>query len=170
MREGPLSMDDELQETLNKYSLMVYRLAYAQVRNKYDADDIYQEVFLRLVKANPAFESEEHRKAWLIRVTVNCCKSFWHSAWRRFTVPFQEQADSAAPTWTEDEFIGIEDALRTLSQKSRTIIQLFYYERMPVEQISHALKIPASTVRTQLSRARKKLKISFMYKEEQANV
>ncbi len=170
MREGPISTDDEIQNALNKYSLMVYRLAYAQAGNRHDADDIYQEVFLRLIKANQTFESEEHRKAWLIRVTVNCCNSLWHSAWRRNTVPLKEQADCAAPVWAEEEDSGIEDALRTISQKSRTIIHLFYYERMPVEQISRALKIPASTVRVQLSRARKKLKMALMYKEAQANV
>lgn len=75
MRDGPLSTDNEIEETLNKYSLMVYRLAYFQTGTRHDADDIYQEVFLRLIKVNPSFESEEHRKAWLIRVTVNCCNS-----------------------------------------------------------------------------------------------
>lgn len=85
-------------------------------------------------------------------------------------MPLKEQADCAAPALAEEEYNGIEDALRTLSQKSRTIIHLFYYERMPVEQISRALKVPMSTVRVQLSRARKKLKIALTYKEAQANV
>ena len=61
-----------VESVVNKYADMVYRLAFAQVRSKSDADDIFQEVFLRYVRSKPVFENEEHRKAWLIRVTVNC--------------------------------------------------------------------------------------------------
>ena len=75
----------ETDRIVDTYSDMVYKLAYAQVRNKNDADDIYQEVFLRYVRKKPAFESTENEKAWFIRVTVNCCKNFWNTPFRKHT-------------------------------------------------------------------------------------
>ena len=64
-----------LEQTIENYSNMVYRLAMARTGNTESSQDIYQEVFLRLAKKMPEFESEEHKKAWLIRVTINCSKT-----------------------------------------------------------------------------------------------
>lgn len=83
---------------------MVYRLAFARTGSKYDADEVYQEVFLRLIRKNPVFKSEEHCKAWLLRVTVNCSNTFLGSVWQMRTqglqeeIPFEteEEADKAA--------------------------------------------------------------------------
>ncbi len=76
-----LRTDDCIENVIKEYSNMVYRLAFSQTRNKSDADDIYQEVFFRYIKKNPKFETEIHRKAWFIRVTINCCKKMWLSSW-----------------------------------------------------------------------------------------
>ncbi len=170
MREGSFDSHGQMQELLDKYSLMVYRLAYAQTGARHDADDIYQEVFLRLVKSNPVFESEEHTKAWLIRVTMNCCSSFRLSAWRRKIVPYEEQTGYAAQTFVEEEFGDLHHALGKIPVKGRTIIHLFYYEGMSAEEIGRALRMPASTVRVQLSRTRKRLKILLECGEVQASV
>ena len=64
---------------------MVYRLAFVRTGTKHDADDVFQEVFLRYVKKKPVFVDEEHRKAWLIKVTVNCSNNFWSSLWNKIT-------------------------------------------------------------------------------------
>ena len=170
MREGSIGTDEGIQEVLDQHSLMVYRLAYAQTGTRHDADDIYQEVFLRLVKANPVFESGEHAKAWLIRVTMNCCSSFRLSAWRRRIVPYEEQAGYAAQTFTEEEFGDLHHALGKMPLKSRTILHLFYYEGMSAQEIGWVLRIPASSVRVQLSRTRMKLKALLECKEVQASV
>ena len=72
MRDIP---ESELEDVFERYGNMVYRLAFAYARSKADADDIFQEVFLRYYRRAPAFQSEEHRKAWLLRVTINRAKS-----------------------------------------------------------------------------------------------
>lgn len=67
------------EQLVSVYGDMVYRLAYAQTRSRHDADDIFQEVFLQTVRKRPVFDSVEHEKAWLLRVTLNCLKSHWRS-------------------------------------------------------------------------------------------
>lgn len=73
----------EIQDAVRRYQTTVYRVALSYTRSIADAEDITQEVFLRALKASPVFCDEEHRKAWFIRVTLNCCKSQLSSYWRR---------------------------------------------------------------------------------------
>ena len=89
----------EVCAAVEQYGSTVYRLALAQTHSQADADDVYQEVFLRYVRAAPAFATEEHRKAWLLRVTINCCKKLQGSFWRKHTVALSE----AIPARTEGE-------------------------------------------------------------------
>ena len=145
--------NDCLESAVRLYSNMVYRLAFSQTRNKSDADDIYQEVFFRYIRKKPQFETEEHRKAWLIRVTVNCCKKIWASAWMRKMVPLEDTI-----TFEMGEENNINYELRKLPMKYRAVIHLFYYEDLSIEEISKALNQNPSTIRTQLTRARCKLK------------
>ena len=171
MRNRSLRADDWAAEALHKYADMVYKLAYAQARNRADADDIFQEVFIRLVKKKPEFESEEHMKAWLIRVTVNCAKSLWLSSWRRKMV-FWEERDlnripaQEAPAGNE----RLEEAMDELPMKQRQVIHLFYYEEMSAEEIGEALNEKPSTIRSQLSRARKALKKQLTGEEAKRHV
>ena len=93
MRKGkgrPAEEGAEASAVIEKYSDMVYRLAYARTGSRHDADDVYQEVFLRYFRKKPVFDSEEHRRAWLLRVTVNCSNTFLSSAWHRRTVGLPE--------------------------------------------------------------------------------
>ena len=71
----------QAEETVRRYSDMVYRLAFARTGNTADAEDVYQEVFLRYLRSDPQFTSEEHRKAWLLRVTINCAKKLHAAPW-----------------------------------------------------------------------------------------
>lgn len=141
-----------VESVVKKYADMVYRLAFAQLRSKSDADDIFQEVFLRYVQSKPVFESEEHRKAWLIRVTVNCSKKYWSCAWRRKTVPLEDSY-----TFDFPEETGVNEAMGKLAPKYRSVIHLFYYEGYSVAEISSILGTRESTIRTQLTRARARL-------------
>ena len=75
----------QAEETVRRYSDMVYRLAFARTGNTADAEDVYQEVFLRYLRSDPQFTSEEHRKAWLLRVTINCAKKLHAAPWRSWT-------------------------------------------------------------------------------------
>ncbi|GMQ57545.1 sigma-70 family RNA polymerase sigma factor [Vallitalea sediminicola] len=153
MENESLRTDDCIDNVIRFYSNMVYRLAFSQVRNNSDADDIFQEVFLRYLKKQPQFENEEHRKAWLIRVTINCTKKFWASSWLKKTAPLDENI-----TFEFSEENDLNYELQKLSRKYRTVIHLFYYEDLSIAEISEILKQKPSTIRTQLTRARRKLK------------
>lgn len=143
-------------ELVGMYSPMIYRLAYTRLQSVHDAEDITQEVLLKYIKADKSFNDEEHRKMWLIRVTVNTVISCATSAWKRHTVPL-EYADDAA--YTEREASGIGEALKKLPEKYRIPIHLFYYEELSIKEIAKATASAEGTVKSLLSRGREKLKV-----------
>lgn len=153
MEQQSLRTNDCLENVVKAYSNMIYRLAFSQTRNKSDADDIYQEVFIRYIKKKPQFETEEHRKAWLIRVTINCSKKFWTSSWMKKTVPLDETI-----SFEMEDDTNLHYELLKLPMKYKAVIHLFYYENLSIEEISIFLNQKPSTIRTQLTRARYKLK------------
>ena len=147
-------MTDKTPEQLVRtYGDMVYRLAYAQTRSRHDADDIFQDVFLQVVRRRPQFESEAHEKAWLIRVTLNCLKSHWRAAWRRHDVPLNDRIPFPAP-----EERALDEALRRLAPKYRAAVHLYYYEGYSAEEIARMSGEKPSTIRTRLTRARAQLR------------
>lgn len=160
MEQQSLRTDDCTEKVIRYYSDMVYRLAFARTGTKHDADDVFQEVFLRYVKKKPVFEDEEHRKAWLIRVTINCSNNFWNYLWKKKT---QELTDKLL--FETEETVNLYVELQQLPLKYREVIHLFYYENMSLEEISLTLNRKNSTVRTQLTRARAMLK-KFMKEED----
>ena len=141
-----------LEETVEKYSNMVYRLAMARTRNIETSEDVYQEVFLRLARKMPEFESEEHKKAWLIRVTINCSKSILNSSFIKHRADLDENLSFETP-----ERHDIYYAVLNLPIKYRTVIHLYYYENYSIKEISKILKLNENTIKTRLSRARQKL-------------
>ncbi len=157
--------NQELQQFVAEYGPSVYRLALAQLRNKEDAEDTYQDVFLRLIRSQPEFQNQTHQRAWFLRVTVNCCKDTLKKASRRdLPLDYQEpQAD------TPPENLALELALSELSDQQRALIHLHYYEGFKTEEIASILQMNPSTVRSGLKRARKKLK-DFMEGEEDFDV
>ena len=147
-------MTDKTPEQLVRtYGDMVYRLAYAQTRSRHDADDIFQDVFLQVVRRRPQFASEAHEKAWLIRVTLNCLKSHWRAAWRRHDVPLDDRIPFPAP-----EERALDEALRRLAPKYRAAVHLYYYEGYYAEEIARMSGEKPSTIRTRLTRARAQLR------------
>lgn len=143
----------ELGQVMDKYGTMVYRLAYSQLRNRSDAEDISQEVFLRYYRKRPVFESEEHRRAWLLRVTINRAKSWVASAWFRHTVSLED-----CHAFPEPDRQCLDEAMGALPAKDRILLHLFYYEELSVRDIAQLTGKKESTLRTQLTRARRKLK------------
>ncbi len=143
------------EEVLERYASTVFNAAYSMVKNREDAEDIAQDVFLSYVKAKPAFESAEHEKAWLLRVTINRCKSFFRSAWQKKTTALAE--DFPAASFTADE-LSVTEAVNRLPKKYRQVIYLYYIEGYATGEIASILSIPQNTVLSQLSRARKMLK------------
>lgn len=156
MTEKSLNIDDCNDKVIEYYADMVYKLAYARTGTKHDADDVFQEVFLRYVRKKQNFNEEEHRKAWLIRVTINCSNNFWNAPFKKLVVPTEEL--EFEELMYEEKLIDLDLELQKLPQKYREVIHLFYYEDMSLEEISSTLKRKNSTVSTQLTRARKILK------------
>lgn len=153
------------EEVIDRYADMVYRLALLQVKNRTDADDIFQEVFVRLVKHIHKLQDWEHVKAWLIRVTTNCSKKHFTRYWNK-NVSLLEDAESIREeAWVEDAgYEAAENgeilfrAVKKLPEKYRVAIHLFYFEELSVAQIAAATGQKESTVKSQLHRAREMLK------------
>lgn len=142
-----------LEKMIEKYSDMIYRLALTRTKSKENSEDVYQEVFLRLSKKMPDFENEEHEKAWLIRVTINCSKNLLNSKFLKYKEELKEDI-----TFETKERHDIYYAVQELPLKYRTIIHLYYYENYKINEISKILNIKENTIKSNLSRAREKLK------------
>jgi len=149
--------EKQIESVLQKYSKMLYRLAYVRTKNRADAEDLLQEVFLRFLKSNIQFNDDEHCKAWLIRTTINYSKNLLTSAWFRKTV-FQEDGLENYANVAEKGKSDIFYAVLELPAKYRVIVHLYYYEDLSVAEISTMLNRKESTVKTQLYRARELLK------------
>lgn len=146
--------NEDVVSVLQRYANMVYRLALTQTKHKADADDVFQEVFLRLVARERTFESEEHLKAWLIRVTINCSRKWFRAArFGRFLSLDREPVQTEALDQRE-----VLEAVMALPRKYRTVIHLFYYEDLSIAQISEILQVNESTIKSQLARARRMLR------------
>ena len=144
---------DSAAAVLSRYADMVYRLAFARTKSRYDADDILQEVFLRYIRSAPDFQEEEHCRAWLIRTTVNCSKTLLMSAWFRKTVPLDDTLVAEMRETGE-----VYDAVLRLPIAYRTVVHLYYYEGYSVAEIGGLLGCKEATVKTRLHRARNLLR------------
>lgn len=138
------------------YGNMVYRLALVRTRSVSDAEDVTQEVFLRLIRSAPSFTSEEHAKAWLLTVTVNCSKTLLGSAFRRHTVSIDEIVEPGKRDELPDPTVY--DAVMKLPPKFRTAVHLHYYEDYSVKEIAQVMHASESAVKSWLFRARGLLK------------
>ncbi len=153
MKDLSLRADDSIETVIQENALTVYKLAYARMRNRSDAEDVFQEVFLRLVRRRPVFENKEHEKAWLIRVTLNCCNNLWNMPFRKNTQSLDESIPCDLP---EENCMKM--LLDELPKDYRVIIHLYYYEEMTTAQISTVLKRKEATIRVYLTRARRRLR------------
>lgn len=156
MQIQSLRTDDCFEEVMEKYADMIYRIAYANVRVKADADDVFQEVWYRYYQKNKVFESEEHRRNWLINVTLKCCKKLYSSARYKRTV-LTDDMSMLREKLPEKDF-EIYDAVIRLPEKYRISLYLYYYEGFSVNEISEMTDTKSSTVRSQMKRGREKLK------------
>lgn len=141
------------EEAIEAYSETVYKIALNTMKNTADAQDVYQEVFLRFVKNKKTIESKEHMKAWFIRVTLNCCNSMHTQKYRKETQPLV--IDKAME---EKEDTGILFLVKELDYHYRIAIHLFYYEEYSIKEIASLLNEKEGTIKTRLSRARLMLK------------
>jgi len=152
------------EEIIYRYQDTVYRIAFTYCRNSSDAQDVAQEVFIRYIKKLPSLKSEEHLKAWLIRVTINTAKSLLTSSWFKKVVPITEHL----PATTEDSPCpDTYNAVMSLPDKYRAVVMLYYFEDYSVKEIAQILSRTETAVQTQLQRARAILKNTL--KEDWSN-
>ena len=149
--------NDIFRSVYEKYSRLVYSVAYSYMKNKQDASDVLQDVFLKCFLNMNKFTDEEHIKPWLITVTSNSCKNMLRSAW--FTKTTAEDVGGELPY--EESFgesSDLFDAVMSLPEKERIPLHLFYYEGCSTAEIAKLLKMKESTVRVRMMRGREKLK------------
>ena len=147
---------------VKQYAPAVYRLAYARTGSRADAEDVMQEVFLRLVKAGPDFDNEEHAKAWLLRVASNCANDLFRLPWRRREEPLDENL--SAPERPEEGIVT--QAVLSLPARYRIPIHLYYYEGYSVAEIARILGRSEGTVKSRLFRARDLLRNQLREEED----
>lgn len=145
-----------------RHAPAVYRLAYARTGSRADAEDVMQEVFLRLVKAGPDFDSEEHAKAWLLRVASNCANDLFRLPWRRREAPLAD--DLPAPEAPETG--SVTEAVLSLPARYRIPIHLYYYEDLSVAEIARTIGKSEGTVKSRLFRARNLLRERLREEEQ----
>jgi len=149
--------NESLETVIQRYKGTVYSVALSYVNSRDDADNIFQEVFLIYFRTNPQFNDEEHRKAWLIRTTINCSKRVVDSTYRKRTVPLDEMEEESFEFQTKEEN-AVYVALQALPEKYRTVLHLFYFEDMSIDMICKVLDLKSSTVKVQLMRGREMMK------------
>lgn len=149
-------MDDfTYEEYVRRYSDMVYRIALSYTKNYYDAEDIFQNTFYKLLKYDKEFESDEHLKNWLIRVCVNEAKDITRSVWKNRVSSIDEMV--LEPVYRSEETSEIYNFVMELKPKYRIVIYLHYYEGYSTKEIAKLIGSTDGTVRKRLERARKML-------------
>lgn len=148
----------QTEDVIDRYSSMIYRIAYSYTGNRYDAEDVMQDVLCRYIEKGIKFESEAHEKAWLIKVTVNRSKSLLSSSARKRSAPI-EDADSVTDESQALEAIEspVLNAVMKLDPAQRLCVHLFYYEDMSISQIAEKTGYLIPTVKSHLFRARRAL-------------
>lgn len=146
----------EFEKILRKYGDSIYRIALVHTQNEMDAQDVVQEVFLKFARNASQFQSDEHIKAWLIRVAINMCTDLKRSAWNRKTTELNDECLPAEEFTTGES--ELYQAVMSLPVKYKDVIHLFYYEGYSIKEISQITEQKENAVKTQLSRGRVLLK------------
>jgi len=148
--------EEAVNQAIDRYADMVRRICLVHTKNEADTEDIFQNVFLKYALSSVCFESAEHEKAWMIRVTVNECKDLLKSFFRTHTVSLEQVWEKAEDM--EVEHREVWEAVISLPEKYRDVIYLHYYEGYTAPQISRILGKNVNTVYTLMTRARERMK------------
>lgn len=151
--------EQEAEQAIERYADTVRRICFMYLKNHHDTEDVFQEVFLKLLTREERFESETHEKSWVIRVSINACKDNLKSFFKKKQMPLDGSIEE--PYRFDDEHHDVLDAIVGLPVNYRMVIYLFYYEGYSAPEISQILNKSDNTVYTWLSRARMQLKDSL---------
>ena len=150
-----MNTNEKAERLANAYADMILRLSYTYLKNTYDAQDICQTVFVKLLSEPREFESAEHERAYVLRMASNACKDLLKSSWRKRTCGLDTVLEVPAP---EAEEGGVLAAVNELPDNYRTVIYLHYYEGYQASEIGKILGVPTATIHTRLARGRARLK------------
>ncbi len=154
----PRRTSGEIEEVIARYKSTVFGLALAKTGSKADAEDVFQNVCLAYYQSGKSFADENHRRAWLLRTTLNHCKRLTTSTWRRRTVPLEEDSRGEDFTFQTAEENAVWQAVQALDESLRLPIYLFYFQELTTRQIAQALGVGEGAVRMRLSRGRSRLR------------
>lgn len=148
---------DYISDLLDKYGDMVLRIAYTYLKNRADAEDIVQDVFLRIIDKKPSFNDENHEKSWLIRATINMCKNKVNLFWNKNKCSIDDvQEFAVSDKYNTDT--SVFQAVMELGEKYRVVVYMYYYEGYSTPEIAKVIGKSETTIRSLLHRARNKLK------------
>lgn len=145
------------EEIYSRHVDTVLKIATVYLKNKQDAEEAVQETFIRLLNTDKEFNGYEHEKAWLITVTSNLCKNTLKHSWFKKVVCVDELSHYT----TNDTYLEIIEDVLNLPYKYKSVIYLYYYEGYSTTQISEMLNLKVSTVKSNLHRGRKLLKLKL---------
>lgn len=160
---------DELEQYIIKYRKTVWSAALCYLKSPADADDVVQDVFLKLFTYSGSFESEEHVKAWLIRCAINRSKNLLRSHWYRFSAPLEAAVDKPYNDCKESGGYEMPALFLRLSSKNRVVFYLHYYEGYSIAETAKILNISESAVGVRLMRGRKQLERSLKDEGSESN-
>lgn len=147
--------EQEAIQAVERYADTVRRLCMIHLKNHADTEDVFQTVFLKYLLSSVSFESEEHERAWLIRVTINACKDVLKSFFRSRTVSIDQLIEQPAALLPDHR--EVLEAVLSLPAKYRDVVYLYYYEEYTAPQISRILGKNVNTIYTLLNRSKKLL-------------
>ena len=149
----------DLENTILKYSDLLYRICFLILKNEQDVGDVIQETFIQYMKKHPNFESEEKKKAWLIKVSQNKCKDFLRFHKRHSYIPLDEVEDILMGTSDVESSDKVQlEEIWELDYKLKSVVILYYIEGYSIKETAQMLAISESACKKRLERARNKLK------------
>lgn len=151
--------EEEVSKAIDKYADTVRRICMVHLKNYNDTEDIFQTVFIKYAFKSPVFESQEHEKAWVIRITVNACKDLLKSFFKSRTTSLDEVMEM--PQNEKEDYSYVFKTVLSLPQKYRDVIYLHYYEGYTAPEISKILRKNVNTVYTLINRGKHMLKESL---------
>lgn len=155
--------DEDFERLARRWGDTMFRVAYHALGSRADAEDVCQDVLLKLYRTDTLFQSDDHAKHWLIRVTVNHCRKLLRAPWRKRALPLEDWDGS---TQEPDDHSDVLAAVMALEPRYRVCVYLYYYEGYSVREIAQALNAKESTVQTRLHRARCQLKTALQGEKE----
>ena len=152
----------DLEAVIDRYSNMLYKICFLILKNEQDTKDVLQETFLTYYTKKPLFNDEEHRKAWLIKVSQNKCREFLRFHKKHAAVPLDEMEETLVITdglsTTESELLSL---IWDLDYKLKSAVILYYIEGYTVSETAELLKTSPSAIKKRLQRAREKLNVKY---------